>query len=81
MKYSISQTSYGALGSFFFWCRLSSHTTKTRIMELEVYRVHWQPATPPGIQHGKEGKPAPFIDLVLLSASQDFESFAVDTTA
>ena len=36
---------------------------------------------PPGIQHGKEGKPAPFIDLVLLSASQDFESFAVDTTA
>ena len=36
---------------------------------------------PPGIQHGKVGKPAPLIDLVLLSVSQDFESFAVDTTA
>ena len=36
---------------------------------------------PPRIQHGKEGKPAPLIDLVLLSASQDFDSFAIDTTA
>ena len=33
------------------------------------------------IQHGKEGKPAPLIDLVLLSASQDFDSFAIDTMA
>jgi hypothetical protein len=48
MKYLVSQTSYGAHGSFFFWCHLSSHTTQTETMELEVHRVHWQPTTPPG---------------------------------
>ena len=36
---------------------------------------------PPRIQHGKGGKPAPLIDLVLLSASHDFDSFAIDTAA
>ena len=36
---------------------------------------------PPRIQHVKDGKPAPLIDFVLLSASQDFDSFAIDTTA
>ena len=32
---------------------------------------------PHGIQYGKEGKPAPLIDLVLLSAFQDFESLSL----
>ena len=42
MKYLISQSSYGAHGSFFFWCHLSSHTTQTETMELEVHRfMNW----------------------------------------
>ena len=41
-----SQTSYGALGSFFFDAApplLAIHTTQTGNMELKVHRVHWQP--------------------------------------